>query len=238
MTTQLKVNGDIISNGDKWIYDFYEIDSTCPNDILEQLPKDSSDVEITINSGGGLVTSGNEIYTALKSYSGHVTVNIINAGSAASIIAMSGDKVRISPVGQIMIHNVSMGAVGDYHDMEKASEILQKANEALANAYRLKTGMSKAVLLEKMDKETWLNAEEAKEYGFADEIMFDDDYKLELVASSGMSITKTMKDKALEMKNAKQTFDIVDIEKIVEKIINQSKEPEADEQSSLDGFFF
>ena len=179
MTTQLKVNGDIISNGDKWVYDFYEIDSTCPNDILDQLPKDGSDVEITINSGGGLVTSGNEIYTALKSYDGHVTVNIINAGSAASIIAMSGDKVRISPVGQIMIHNVSMGAIGDYHDMDKASEILQKANEALANAYRLKTGMSKAVLLEKMDKETWLNAEEAKEYGFADEIMFDDDYKLE-----------------------------------------------------------
>lgn len=238
MTTKLKVNGDIISNSDKWIYDFYEIDSTCPNDILNQLPKDGSDVEVTINSGGGLVTSGNEIYTALKSYSGNVTVNIINAGSAASIIAMSGDKIRISPVGQIMIHNVSMGAIGDYHDMDKASEILQKANEALANAYKLKTGMSKEDLLEKMDKETWINAEEAKEFGFVDEIMFDENNSLELVASSGMTITKAMKDKALEMKNAKQTFDLNDIEKIVEKIINQSKEPEADKQSSLDGFFF
>lgn len=126
MTVKLKVNGPIISNGDKWFYDWFDEDGTCPNDIIEHLPDNGEDVEITINSYGGLVDQGNEIYTALKSYSGKVTVNVVMAGSAASIIAMAGTVVRMSPVGQMMIHNVSMGAGGDYHAMDKASEILKK----------------------------------------------------------------------------------------------------------------
>ena len=77
---------------------------------------------------------GNEIYTALRSYEGHVKVNIVMAGSR-KYHCDGGNTVAISPVGQIMIHNVAMGAGGDYHTMDKASEILQKANKSLANAY-------------------------------------------------------------------------------------------------------
>ena len=131
MTVKIKINGPIISNDDKWFYDWLDMDATCPKDVLDLLPVENESVEVTINSYGGLVDMGNEIYTALRSYEGDVKVNIVMAGSAASIIAMAGNTVAISPVGQIMIHNVAMGAGGDYHVMDKASEILQKANSSL-----------------------------------------------------------------------------------------------------------
>lgn len=185
MTTKIKINGPIISSDEKWFYDWFGKESTCPKDVLDMLPTNGEDVEVTINSYGGLVDMGNEIYTALRSYEGNVTANVVMAGSAASIIAMAAEKIVISPVGQIMIHNVSMGADGDYHDMEKASEILQKANQSLANAYVSKTGKSKEEVLTLMENETWLTAEEAVEHGFADAIMFENAERPLLVADGG-----------------------------------------------------
>lgn len=187
---KMKINGPIISNDDLWFYEWLEMDGTAPKNIIDQLPETGEDVELTINSYGGLVDAGNEIYTALKNYPGKVIVNVVVAGSAASIIAMAADVVKISPVGQIMIHNVSMRAGGDYHDMDKASEILKKANESLANAYVLKTGKTREEILELMDKETWLTADEAKEQGFADEIMFEEE-RMPMVASFGNDIIPT-----------------------------------------------
>ena len=135
MTVKIKINGPIISSDDKWFYDWFDMEATCPKDVLSKLPTNGEDVEVTINSYGGLVDMGNEIYTGLRAYSGKVIANVVMAGSAASIIAMAATQIKISPVGQIMIHNVSMGSQGDYHEMDKASEILQKANLSLANAY-------------------------------------------------------------------------------------------------------
>src|SRR5690606_21231794 len=147
--------------------------------VLNALPTDNSPVEVVINSGGGDVYSGSEIYTALKDYSGHVTVKIVGiAASAASVIAMAGDKVLISPTAQIMIHNVSSIAQGDYRVMTHEAEILKNYNKSIANAYMLKTGLSQEELLTLMDKETWLNAQQAKEKGFVDEIMFDSTNRL------------------------------------------------------------
>lgn len=187
---KMKINGPIISNDALWFYEWLEMDGTAPKNIIDQLPETGEDVELTINSYGGLVDAGNEIYTALKNYPGKVIANVVVAGSAASIIAMAADVVKISPVGQIMIHNVSMGADGDYHDMDKASEILKKANESLANAYVLKTGKTREEILKLMDKETWLTADEAKEQGFADEIMFEEE-RMAMVASFRNDIIPT-----------------------------------------------
>lgn len=188
MTVKIKINGPIISSDDKWFYDLFEMEATCPNDVLSKLPDSGEDVEVTINSYGGLVDMGNEIYTGLRAYSGKVTANVVMAGSAASIIAMGANQVAISPVGQIMIHNVSMGAGGDYHEMEKASEILQKANLSLANAYVAKTGKSKEEVLALMENETWLTAEEAVENGFADSIMFENEERPQMVADGGSGL--------------------------------------------------
>ncbi|EUJ59548.1 head maturation protease, ClpP-related [Listeria fleischmannii] len=194
-----------MSNSEKWIYELLEQEHTAPSDILEHL-NGVEPLEIDVNSYGGRVDAGNEIYTALRAYAGHVTVNVIMAGSAASIIAMSADTVRMSPVGQIMIHNVSMGAAGDYKDMEKAGEILQKANESLANAYIQKTNLPKSKILELMNAETWLTADEAIEKGFADSMMFEDDrVPLNLIANGGHLLAPTIVQKMQSLKNeAKQ----------------------------------
>ena len=127
MTVKIKVNGPIISSDDKWFYDWFEMEATSPKDVLDLLPANhNEDVEVTINSNGGLVDMGNEIYTALRSYEGHVKVNIVMAGSAASIIAMAGNTVAISPVGQIMIHNVAMGLAAIIIQWTKQAKFYRK----------------------------------------------------------------------------------------------------------------
>mgnify|MGYP000986543908 CR=1 FL=1 len=190
MAKKINIKGVIIPNDYKWIYDWFEIESTCPNDVNSQLEGlTSEELDVIINSGGGDVYSGSEIYTTIKDYKGNVTSKIVGiAASAASVIAMAGDKVMISPTAQIMIHNVSSAARGDYRVFEHESEVLKNYNKSIANAYILKSGMSQDELLDLMDKETWLNAQQAKEKKLVDEIMFDNDNKLVASTSNSMII--------------------------------------------------
>lgn len=179
---KIKIKGVIIPNDYKWFYDMFDVDATCPADVEKALNEANGEsIEVEINSPGGEVYSGSEIYTVLKAYKGKVTVNIVGvAASAASVIAMAGDVVRISPTAQIMIHNVSSTVHGDYRVLGHEAEVIKNYNVSIANAYRLKTGMSEDELLKLMGKGgsanlgTWLNAQQAKELGFVDEIMFDE----------------------------------------------------------------
>lgn len=170
---QIEVRGDIIPNDDKWIYQWLEWESTCPNDVKSLLAAagDEEPIEVLINSGGGSVMAGQEIYSILRAAK-NVTISIQSlAGSAASVIAMAG-RSRISPVGMLMVHNVSMsGASGDYHDMQKNAEILRQMNAALAEAFVTKTGKSQDEILRLMDRETWLTANQCVDQGFVDEII-------------------------------------------------------------------
>jgi len=183
---KVKIKGPIISNSDAWIYEYFGIEATSPSMIDKAIEKaNGEDLEVEINSGGGSVFAGSEIYTALKSCKGNVTVKIVGlAASAASVIAMAGKKVTMSPTAQMMIHNVSSCAAGDYREMEHTAEILKNANDTIANAYRLKTGKEQKELLSLMDKETWMTAQKAKELGFIDEVMFED---IQLAASTSYS---------------------------------------------------
>ena len=169
---EIDVRGDIIENDDKWIYDWMEWDSTCPDDVksaLQTMPAGEKLI-VNINSGGGSVMAGQEIYSLLHGRK-DVEIHIQSlAGSAASVIAMA-NTCKMSPVATIMIHNVSMsGASGDYHDMQKNAEILKTMNSALAEAYIAKTGKTKDEILKMMDKETWITAGQALEMGFVDEV--------------------------------------------------------------------
>ena len=169
---EIDVRGDIIENDDKWIYDWMEWDSTCPDDVksaLQTMPAGEKLI-VNINSGGGSVMAGQEIYSLLHGRQ-DVEIHIQSlAGSAASVIAMA-NTCKMSPVATIMIHNVSMsGASGDYHDMQKNAEILKTMNSALAEAYIAKTGKTKDEILKMMDKETWITAGQALEMGFVDEV--------------------------------------------------------------------
>lgn len=187
MAKKINIKGPIVGNSEVWIYEWFGIEATSPNSVSKVIDEaNGEDLEVEINSGGGSVFAGSEIYTILKDYKGHVTVKIVGlAASAASVIAMAGDKVMMSPTAQMMIHNVSSRAKGDYRDMEHTAEVLRNANNTIANAYRLKTGKTQEELLKLMDNETWMTAQKAKELGFIDEIMFDEEQQL--IANHGYS---------------------------------------------------
>jgi ATP-dependent Clp endopeptidase proteolytic subunit ClpP len=187
MAKKVNIKGTIVSSDEAWIYDYFGIDCTSPKSVNKEIADaNDEDLEVEINSGGGSVFAGSEIYTALKSYKGNVTIKIVGlAASAASVIAMAGNKVIMSPTAQMMIHNVSSGQRGDYRDMEHMAEVLKNANDTIANAYRIKSGMSQEELLKMMDKETWLTPQRALEHKLIDEVMFENEVKL--VASFGQS---------------------------------------------------
>ena len=168
---KIEIHGDIIPNDNKWVYDWLDMDSTCPRDVNDAITKANGEpLEVYINSGGGDIFAGSEIYTALKAYKGDVIIHIVGlAGSAASVIACAR-KSDITSTGMMMVHNVSSTARGDYHAMDKSSEILKKANEAIASAYVEKTGKSEADVLAMMDRETWLTGKDAVEAGLVDSV--------------------------------------------------------------------
>lgn len=189
MAKKIKIGGVIVANDEKWIYDWFEIEATSPNDVMKVLDTANGieDVEVSINSGGGDVFAGSEIYTELKSYNGNVTTRIVGlAASAASVIAMAGDKVLMSPTSQLMIHNVWSRAGGDYRDMEHMANVLKGANQTIVNAYKIKTKKSDEELLSFMDDETWFTPQQALENGFIDEVMFDEAPKLAASTHSNM----------------------------------------------------
>lgn len=144
-------------------------DEVTPKAFRDELFSDSGDVTVWINSPGGSVFAADQIYNMLRDYSGHVTVKIdAIAASAASIIAMAGDEVLISPVATMMIHNPATIAIGNVDDLEKAIQMLTAIKECILNAYMLKTGMSHKKLSDMMDAETFLDAKECVSLGFAD----------------------------------------------------------------------
>lgn len=174
----VNINGDIICTDMKWIYDWLEYESCCPADVknvITELKDESEELKVIINSPGGDVQAGQEIYSVLKDVKNHVTIEVQSmAASAASMIAMAGDTVRMSPVSLLMIHNASTRAAGDYRDMQHTAEVLQTVNAAIMQAYIAKTGKTEDELKVMMDKETWLTANQCLEYGFADEIIQDE----------------------------------------------------------------
>ena len=132
----------------------------------------SGDITVWINSPGGDCVAAAQIYNMLMDYPGNVTVKIDGiAASAASVIAMAGTKVLMSPVSMLMIHNPMTIAYGNTAEMEKAIAMLDSVKDSIINAYEIKTGLSRAKLSHLMDAETWMDANKAVELGFADGIL-------------------------------------------------------------------
>ena len=198
---KINVKGPIISNDEQWIYDYFEVEATSPKKVSDAIENaKGGELEVDINSGGGSVFAGSEIYTALKSYAGKVTIRIVGiAASAASVIAMAGQTVLMSPTAQMMIHNVSTRAEGDHRDMAHQAEVLKNANETVANAYRIKSGMEQKDLLAMMNKETWLTAQQALEHNLIDEVMFE---PVDLVASYNNMLPTEVINKMITHKKA------------------------------------
>lgn len=163
----LELNGTIAE--ESWFDD-----DITPRMFKDELFSETGPITIWINSPGGDCIAASQIYSMLMDYKGDVTIKIDGiAASAASVIAMAGTKVLMSPTALMMIHNPSTTAFGDHRDMAKAIELLDEVKESIINAYVIKTNKSRAVLSHLMDDETWMNANKAIELGFADGILED-----------------------------------------------------------------
>ena len=148
-------------------------DDVTPAAFKGELFSENGPVTIWINSPGGDCVAAAQIYNMLMDYPGDVTVKVDGiAASAASVIAMAGTRVLMSPVSTMMIHNPLTVAMGDTEEMRRAIQMLNEVKESIINAYEIKTGLSRARLSHLMDAETWMNANKALELGFCDEIMF------------------------------------------------------------------
>ena len=161
----------------------------------DELNAGSGDITVWINSPGGDCVAAAQIYNMLANYKGNVTVKIDGiAASAASVIAMAGSTVLMSPVSMMMIHNPATFAFGDHAEMEKAIEMLDGVKDSIINAYTLKTGMSRAKLSRLMDAETWMDATKAVELGFADDIITKNEFPKKEESEEDDSKKSTEKD--------------------------------------------
>lgn len=150
-------------------------DEVTPAAFRDELDSEEGDVTVWINSPGGNVFAAAEIYTMLCDHKGRITVKIdAIAASAASVIAMAGDTVLMSPVSMLMVHDPMTIAMGNARDMEKAIDTLNEVKESIINAYVKKTGLTRSRISRLMENETWMNARKAVELGFADAILFTD----------------------------------------------------------------
>ena len=171
-------------------------DEVTPKMFKDELLAGTGDIMVWINSPGGDVFAAAQIYNMLMEYTGKVTVKIDGlAASAASVIAMAGGDVYMSPVSMLMIHNPSTIAIGDSEEMLRAKALLDEVKESIINAYELKTGLSRTKLSHLMDAESWMNANKALELGFADKIMFMESETPDLTDSlifSRMAVTNSL----------------------------------------------
>lgn len=151
-------------------------DEVTPGLFRDELQSCEGDITVWINSPGGDVFAAAQIYNMLMEYPGNVDVRIDGiAASAASVIAMAGNRVSMSPVAMMMIHNPMTVAMGDKKVMQQAIDMLDEIKESIINAYELKTGQTRTKIAHMMDAETWFNAKKAVELGFADDILYTGD---------------------------------------------------------------
>lgn len=149
-------------------------DEVTPQQFKNDLISGTGDITLWINSPGGDVFAAAQIYNMLMDYQGDVHVIIDGlAASAASVIAMAGTTVSMSPVAMMMIHNPWTFAQGEAKDMDKVIEMLGEIKESIINAYELRTGLSRTKISHLMDSESWFNAKKAVELGFADKVLFE-----------------------------------------------------------------
>lgn len=190
MKHTINIKGPIIPNAYKWYYDWMEMDSTAPKDIQKVIDmyQDGDEIEVMVNSPGGVISSGSEIYSLLRSKRDAVKIYVTGeACSAASIISMAG-YCEMAPTALMMVHCVSTSTSGNHADMRKTADVLETADRALCQAYMEKAGMSEEEALEMMEQETWLTAEQARERGLIDGVMFEKNEPLTMVAADNFEL--------------------------------------------------
>jgi len=230
LTKTIDIKGTVVDDETAAFYSFFGIPSVSPSAVAQILNDgdDDDDVEVNVASNGGDVFSASEIYTMLRQSKANVTVNIQGlAASAASVIAMAGNKVNISPTAQLMIHQAASYGGGNKDDLAHEIDVLDGIDKSIASAYESKTGMAQGDLLNMMAKETWIGAQEAVDKGFADEIMFVDEKQAAFSNATANIVPKSAVNKLLNLLNKSEKT-----EKLENKVKNS--QPTSDlKQSKL-----
>lgn len=206
------MNGEVIPSDYADVYDYLGYENINPKTVKQALNEaNGSDVELEINSPGGYVDAGSEIYTALKEYQGQVTAKITGqACSAASWIALAADRVEMSPTAQMMIHRASTMSIGNSDDLASDLNALNSLDKSFVDLYSQRTGLDAQEVYRLMCNTTWMNAKEAVDKGFADEIMFQNDKKPALVNADGsLSVKPDMINKIKNLLHGKSTENVV-----------------------------
>lgn len=206
------MNGEVIPSDYADVYDYLGYENINPKTVKQALSDaDGSDVTLEINSPGGYVDAGSEIYTALKEYQGQVTAKITGqACSAASWIALAADRVEMSPTAQMMIHRASTMSIGNSDDLASDLNALNSLDKSFVDLYSQRTGLDAQEVYRLMCNTTWMNAKEAVDKGFADEIMFQNDKKTALVNADGsLSVKPDTINKIKNLLHSKSTENVV-----------------------------
>lgn len=183
---ELRIEGEIVSDDDAWIYEWFGIPAATPNAFRTALAEHKSkNITVWIDSWGGDVFAAAGIYNAMKEHKGKITAKIDGkAVSAASVIAMAADEILMSPASILMIHNPWTGARGEAKDMRHTADILDEVKETIINAYQSKTKLSRNKISRLMDEETWMSARKAMAEGFADGMLYAQTTEQEPVENS------------------------------------------------------
>lgn len=198
-------------------------DDITPRQFKAELLVGEGDISVWINSPGGDVFCASQIYTMLKEYPGKVTVKIDGiAASAASVIAMAGHKVQMSPTAVLMVHNPATVVFGEATDLQGAIAMLNEVKESIINAYEQKTHLSRTKIAHMMDAETWFSANKAVELGFADEVLYSDNQQgmhLENFMFDKLTVTNALMQKMPKAKIAPSALTGVPIEQLDKRLM-------------------
>lgn len=216
---KIQIKGDIVDNDTAEIYEWWGLEGyTSPKMVADALESaGNNQVTIEISSYGGYLTAASEIYSMLKGHTAGVVGEITGiAASAASIIAMAANPLKIAPTAQIMIHNASFGMQGNKFDFEKGKQSLESFDNSQLNAYEEKTGMDRAEIEALLNNETYLDAKKAVELGFADEVMFESEQIV--MANAGNVITPETIAKMKSMKATAMAKVQIDLDELATKL--------------------
>jgi ATP-dependent Clp protease protease subunit len=212
---ELRIDGDIVDDEEAWIYEWFGIPVASPNSFRSELKKyEGKDITVWIDSYGGNVFAAAGIYNALMEHKGKITVKIDGkAMSAASVIAMAGGEILMSPVATMMIHNPLTEVYGYASDLRKAADVLDEVKESIMNAYQIKTGKSRNKIAAMMDDETYMSAKTAVKEGFADGVLFGKESESVDMAFKRHAITNSTAEALKKMVAMQKPNDAVQIAK-------------------------
>lgn len=234
----IQMKGEVIPDDYSDVYDFLNYQYFSPQSISDALNNaNGEDITLEINSPGGYIDAGSEIYTELMEYPGKVNANIVGyACSAASWIALAADHVAMSPTAQMMIHRASSATVGNSSDMMSEYNALDQMDKSFVDLYSKRTGKSPEDIYQMMTDTTWMNAKTAVENGFADEVMFENKEPALVNADGSLSIKPEMINKIKNLLHRDNEADkkTDDVSKPIENKENKEKEPKKDKTNDLD----